>query len=438
MTKSPTTIQTLNSRQEQAVPRGPKLAVVVAHVSPKDENNSGRRLLVLRPVSETLSSTLVEYGDEPKLDLSAPGVANHIFRSWTARTRTPHDDDSESQASTSTVTISQSQDISKSRLASNRRISDKVNTFLYNIGQLLADHDKEFITENRGLHQRIAALQRNERDLLKENQDLAQQLRTFQKQHDGRRRQWQDESRQDKMRLKELEARLAQQEDLSPTKPNSSELVVSDSQIIAWFAARGAAWRSWAEQYGYRDADRVQSGLHPSQQKELAREVQGFVHLTETGALPEIILKNTSPSQSNIAHVLLHGMLANFIVLEAFHSPFWIFDALSGAGDLGLESPNVPHASSMSPVGFRMDLAMWNNVGALRSARHPQAMSAVLANQPALNESRPVAAAVPMHALTLDTTSIPSHTSLLNLELPLKEHMNNLYEFLIKVQKKPS
>jgi hypothetical protein len=235
------------------------------------------------------------------------------------------------------------------------------------------------VKENRSLNERIAALQRTERDLLHDNQELARRLYSTQKRHDTKRQQWKEElvnrEKVYETRIKDLESRLARQEEERAriTVDRARETTLNDAAITSWFASKTNSWREWVDDFAHRDPSRVRSGLHPLQLQELCDGVKPFVRLTDQGALPEELL--TPDNGIRPARVLLQGMLANFIVSETLESPFWVFDVVS-VDTLELESPSVPPSNSMSPIGFRMDLAMWNfSIAPPRDVRSPRTMA---------------------------------------------------------------
>ncbi|KAK4039879.1 hypothetical protein C8A01DRAFT_16192 [Parachaetomium inaequale] len=242
-------------------------------------------------------------------------------------------------------------------------LNEKVHKYLYSMNP--PSHTEELVKENRSLHQRIAALQRTETDLLNENQDLARKLSSTQKRYETRRQHWKEELAKwetvFEARIKDLESRLAEQEEelARIALDRSRETGLNDTAITSWFAAKETAWREWVDDFAHQDPNRVQSGLHPLQLRELCEGVKDFVRLTDKGELPEELLAPPDNDGVRTARLLLHGMLANFIVSETLESPFWVFDVIS-TNPHELESPSVPRLNSMSPVGFRMDLAMWN------------------------------------------------------------------------------
>ncbi|KAK3493608.1 hypothetical protein B0T13DRAFT_530870 [Neurospora crassa] len=206
--------------------------------------------------------------------------------------------------------------------------------------QMMADPDKELLQENRGLYQRVAALQRTERDLLAENQELVRQLAVFKKHHENRHQQWKDEFQKIKEREKillveaqQLKAKIMRQEEqildlaVANAQIENPSPGLTDKQITSWFAERDESWFSWAQNFASRDPNRLSSGLHPLQLYEVCDGVKTFVKLTDDFKLPnELLVKGTDMIQA-----VLHGMLANFICTESLASPFWIFNAISSA-----------------------------------------------------------------------------------------------------------
>ncbi|KAL2173673.1 uncharacterized protein P884DRAFT_211261 [Thermothelomyces heterothallicus CBS 202.75] len=227
------------------------------------------------------------------------------------------------------------------------------------------------IKENSSLHQRIAALQRTESDLLNDNQELVRQLASAQRRYNSQQLWWTDEM----------------------------------------------------------DPNRVRFGLHPLQLRELCEGVKHFVRLTNKDELPNELLKLPGSDKISTARVLLHGMLANFIISEAFKSPFWVFDAIA-VNAYELESPSVPRLDSMSPVGFRMDLTAWKNfnVAPPREVKPPRP-------NPVLNDRL----AGPQDGVQLPrlvTSTQPPNLStnpamsLLGRELPSRQAIESLYQIL--------
>jgi hypothetical protein len=312
-------------------------------------------------------------------------------------------------------------------------VDEKVQRFLRSMSP--PSPTEELKKENRSLHQRVAALQRTERDLLNDNQDLARRLASTQKRQETRRRQWKEEllnrEKVFEARIKDLESRLARQEEelvrvaLERTRETTG---LSDHAIASWFATKASAWRGWAEDFAHQDPDRVRSGLHPLQLRELCEGVKPFVRLTDKGELPEGLLKTPAGNDgAQTAQVLLQGMLAHFMSSEVFKSPFWVFDAIS-AGTLELESPSVPRLDS--PIGFRMDLAMWNfdvsPPGDVRSPR-PVLMADTRRHGPHDLRSLP----------RLVTTMEQADNSPLDQNLPSRQAMESLHRIFLNGTHQP-
>ncbi|KAK3326703.1 hypothetical protein B0H66DRAFT_167833 [Apodospora peruviana] len=263
--------------------------------------------------------------------------------------------------------------------------------------------NREIVLENMRLYQRIAAMQRKEKSLHKINQDLATYMASLKQEDDACQRAWEEEVRdmelafeaklkeleqiaaQQKKRLKEMAAALdkkrlekmaaAQQKkpapkpapsppplSASPSAPPTAPLpslplspppryedpaLVTDSDIEAWLTTRGSSWFEWADDYAHRDgSDRI-TKLDMIQQHELCRRIKSFVHLTEDGKLPPELLARRG--RINTAQILLDGMLAHFVVKEAFVSPLWVFAALS-VNRAELVSPDSSPVSPFSRV----------------------------------------------------------------------------------------
>ncbi|KAM7202616.1 hypothetical protein V8F20_004405 [Naviculisporaceae sp. PSN 640] len=345
----------------------------------------------------TPSSTVAEFGDRIFFaNKSAVSLVENVGRSYSrnrsrseasganslsqrqarsrSRSNTPTPTPTPTRGGNYTPRSARSQSTSHHRQTSSRdqgiTTNEKVNRFLHSISNTPPPQESqtELLLENRSLHQRISALQRNESDLLEQNQRLAHQLESMKKQYDARIRQWKDEVREGRKklqdRIKDLETEVEEKDQRLQDLGLDDEPVLSDEDIMAWFAERTKAWHVWTEEFGHRDPKRVQTGLHPLQLRELCEGVKGFVSLTDGDKLPDELLNGIGDGKAKAAHVLLYGMLSHFIIFEALQSPFWVFEAFSGTV-LELESPIVPKNNSMSPVGFRMDLAMWNNIATL-------------------------------------------------------------------------
>ncbi|KAK3352127.1 hypothetical protein B0H65DRAFT_507399 [Neurospora tetraspora] len=279
--------------------------------------------------------------------------------------------------------------------------------------QTPSDPDKELLLENRGLYQRVAALQRIERDLLAENQELLRQFNQLKQHHDVRRKQWRDQLRQ---REREYEARIHELEDhmlqLAIANPTRVAPVQTDKDIIHWFAEQEHARRVWIQDYAHRGHNRLCEGLHPLQLAELCEGVKEFVKLNEDKTLPEELPTNSSET----TQLLLQGLLADFISTEILASPFWVFTAIS-AGTL--ESPSVPHPGT-EPIAtsFRMDLSLFNDIAPMRPIYAPTPGS-------------------PHFPPPLITSMLPQAlgNAASALGLPTQTQMENLYHMLLSAQK---
>lgn len=242
-------------------------------------------------------------------------------------------------------------------------LSAKIDEFILSLSP--SSPMGELAKENRSLHQRIAALQRNETELLNENQELSRKLSLTQRYHDSRKREWKvylvTKEQEFATRVEQLELEISQLKDTGlAQRSDSGNPDLDDKSIISWFVAKGTAWCSWVEEFAHPDSRRVQNGLHPLQLREVSESVKYFVQLTAQGGLPRELLDPVRNIDFQTTHILLHGMLVHFITAEAFASPFWMFDAISTDAS-ELESPSVLGPNSMSPIGFRMDLALWDS-----------------------------------------------------------------------------
>ncbi|KAM7202615.1 hypothetical protein V8F20_004404 [Naviculisporaceae sp. PSN 640] len=299
-------------------------------------------------------------------------------------------------------------------------VNTKVNRFLSQMSQQEpGSAQKELLMENRSLYERINTLQRMERELLAENQDLISQFQSLRKHHEMRRQQWREEHEmRDKAfqaRINQLKEQIAQQEtqmlQMQRTQTYRTPPLLSDGDILSWFSAKDASWHAWAQENAFRDSSPLSSRLHPLQLGELCRGVQNFVNLTDAGELPDEVMAGGP----ELGSTLLHGMLVNFICNEALSSPFWIFGAMS-AGNV--ESPSIPEPTSNSPVGFRMDLALWNQITPKRLSTFATTPGAPLFPPPLAHS---------MVAPLSINTSAP-------VGLPQKAEMENLHHMLAKAQ----
>lgn len=368
----------------------------------------------------TPSSTMVEFDDDGRKDDGQPAmimaakVSQAYLRSrstsgnsdtysagWTS---TAHRSAGRKSRSTTRTPLSRTMADDSSSRATSRELVDRYLQGLPNI-----DPIKQLSLENTSLHQRIAGLQRVERDLLGENHALVSQMASTKRQNDLQRQKWRDDFRGRekayKARIEALEERLALQDrELAQHATNRAreERQISDEEVKDWFTKRSCAWQAWVEDFVHRDPERIQSGIHPVQLLELCESVKSFVTLTDDG-LPEELLEGDSATGVKAGHILLHAMLANFLISETIESPGWIFAALASSSN-ELESPSVINEDSMSPIGFRMDLAMWNNVAPPRSARFPPMSARILPDPPKSARQLPTMSTTP--SLSLNTTGL--------------------------------
>lgn len=220
-----------------------------------------------------------------------------------------------------------------------------------------SDQDKVLKMENRGLYQRVAALQCVERELLAETQVLSRQLAADKQHHNARRQHYRDELRKKEVQVRELEAKIRLLEGTSAPKLDP---LLADDEIAAWFQNNDAAWHAWAEKYGHREPERLTTGLHPMQLSELHDGVCDFIQLTDEGKLPPDLWTGGIDA----VRTLLHGMLTHFICAEAFTTPFWVFDATT----IGvLESP-ATLTSMKGPLtpAFRADFGLFSDISPMR------------------------------------------------------------------------
>ena len=223
------------------------------------------------------------------------------------------------------------------------------------------DPRSEVVLENMRLYQRIASLQRSENNLQQDNRDLSRYMSSLQQDEQTCQRAWEEEVQMMESafddKLKELEHVATQQKDrlremassrsltaqsssasppLSRPPPQPMHPDLTHTKINSWFRTRGNSWYEWADDYAYRDLDRIVN-LDMIQQRELCRGAKPFVRLTDEGKLPPEMLVDR---RINTSQILLHGLLANFIATEIITSPRWIFAAL-----------NVNRAEFVSPDG---------------------------------------------------------------------------------------
>ncbi|KAJ4302488.1 hypothetical protein N0V88_002634 [Collariella sp. IMI 366227] len=426
-------------------------------------------------VPDTPNSLAAEYGDERNEETpSAAVITERVFQEY-ARTRSRSAASNPNHAVNirgpnpiNTPPVARSPPESRSR--SLQRIDlnpttkplnerEKVQRFLRSMSP--PSPTQELLKENRSLHQRIAALQRTEQGLLTDNQELARRLASAQKRHDSRRHKWKEElenrERVFEARIKDLETRLARQEEdihrvaLERSRSRERqrerererevegerESALDDRTITSWLTNRAGIWRRWTNYVAHRDPNRVQSGLHHVQLRELCQGVQHFVQLTDKAELPEQLMV---PAGFQTAHVLLDGLLANFMVSATIESPFWVFDVLD-VNSLELASPSDPRVDTGSPAGFRMDLLLQNIIIAppprdSTDIRSPNPMG--LVNE-ALAERQPMRKFPRLITSVQPTTFSPEPaTNLFDQMLPSRKSVEGLYETLLSRMSPPS
>lgn len=237
-------------------------------------------------------------------------------------------------------------------------------------------------------------------------------------------------------------------------------LVLSDADISTWFETRTAIWNTWVEDFAHRNPNRIIE-LHPVQQKELLRGVKNFVRLTSDGQFPSSLLELASKSTNstsaknkkakNLTTLLLYAILTNFITTEALAPPFWAFTALRKTAELSEQllkagsDPASMLAGSMSPVGFRMDLASWECIPPLPASQYIPSDNFAHNNMPpptarsiSLMSPRPKAPSVitSLQSAGLETpvglpTAVPSG-------LPSEGDVRSMHDFLSRVSSTPS
>ncbi|KAK4213575.1 hypothetical protein QBC37DRAFT_387932 [Rhypophila decipiens] len=235
------------------------------------------------------------------------------------------------------------------------------------------DASREVILENMRLYQRIASLQRTEKTLQNDNRNLSRYMASLQQEDESVQRAWEEEVQEMESafeaKLKELEQLAAQQKErlreiassrISSTKQIAPQSPVPPSlglrqppmhpdlttaKLNAWFSTRGNNWYEWADDFAYRDLDRI-INLDMIQQHELCSKAKTFVRLTPDGKLPTELMVNR---RINASQILLQGLLANFIITETMLSPRWIFAALN----VNRAEFVSPESSPVSPVSHR-------------------------------------------------------------------------------------
>lgn len=238
--------------------------------------------------------------------------------------------------------------------------NDRVAMFLQSMAPKVPnpnDQDKVLKMENRGLYQRVAALQCVERELLAETQVLSRQLAADRQHHNARRQHYRDELRKKEVQVRALEAKIRL---LEGTLAPKLDPLLADDEIAAWFQNHDIAWHTWAEEYSHRDPERLTTGLHPMQLSELYEGVCNFVQFTDEGKLP----LDLWTGGIDAVRTLLQGMLTHFICNEAFATPFWVFDATS----IGvLESPaTLPSMKGSLTPAFRADFGLFSDISPMR------------------------------------------------------------------------
>jgi hypothetical protein len=427
--------------------KGPRLTLKVsgAAMARLDPSNTGVQTPM--PSIQTIptpSSTIVEYGGEgAELDMTAAERANHIFKMWMSSGRIDENSTTEAYEPLGNVTPV----IRKPRPANTKVVNERLGKFLSGLGQAAGDPNKELVQKNRGLHERVAVLQRNEQRLLEDNQDLSSHVLSLQQSQEAQKRRFEDELRLKQApleaKIRELEQQIAHQNERlfkltlqpkpSPARVTAPELpkvdarssipaAMSDADVASWFNTRSASWTAWVDEFAHDNANRM-SELHPLQQKEVLGGVEDFVCLTKDRKLPEALLPNST-------RLLLNGMLSDFIVRETLASPFWVFSALSRQGSEA-ESPTTSRQSSsgVSPTGFRMDYAMFSNVG-FAPCPSPYTVP------PAPTTARSISMLSPRHAppqvTPLQSLSINTKGLSSRYRLPVKSEMEDMLTLLMR------
>jgi len=385
----------------------------------------------------TPSSTIVEFDDVVKDEVESepeePMVAEDYHPFKRSRSRSGNSDfGHSSRASTPRPSARtprpQLRSASSPRQPREQSGSDNVSRYLRSMSRNPpTDASKQLLQENTSLQQRISALQRTERELLSENHDLARQLGSLREHHESRRKKMRDQHRDREIffqtRISELEDRILQQEQelqryAQTARQEKADPCISDNEVIAWFTSRTVSWQNWANEFAHADPTRIQS-LHPMQLQELCENVKPFVRISDEG-LPQELLHAEGDNGVKPVRVMLHGMLANFIVTETLQSPFWVFDVLS-TGGMDIESPSVMHADS--PIGFRMDLALWSSGTPIRMPAAIPARASRFMQEPQSGRRLPPAAP----ALSLNTTGVASTPK---EAMPGRKDMQSLYQLL--------
>lgn len=397
-----------------------------------------------KSVTQTPSSTTVEYGDHRDFSLSATEqTPDRVFRVLSSKDSTPHPgfEDStphpgfEDDMDDPTTPVMETPIVRKPRPIVNKMLNDKIGRFLNTITESAGDVNNNLVQENRGLQQRVVALERNEHHLmtsLKENQA-------------AQRQQLEDEfqAKQEALdaRIKDLERQVAEKEgrisQLTAQVVKSTATVtasITDADIASWYETRSNSWSAWVDEFAHDSPNRMVE-LHPLQQQEVNEGVQNFIRLADDGRLPPPLAAGFrgSASSLNTTRLLLLGMLTDFIVTETLESPFWIFSALSKQG-FDVESPMMQGSrgseAHMSPMAFRLDLASFENNGA------PAPLPSPFIVPPAPTTARSISMLSPRHAPPVFTplSSLSINTKGLSLQynLPTKPDMEDLETLLTR------
>lgn len=407
--------------------KGPKLTLMV-NTNQLSRLDTGST--TPRSVSQTPSSTTADFGENLELDHSA---TERVFRVLSSKDSTPHPgfEDDEPQTPMAETPL-----VRKPRPVVNKMLNEKINKFLNNITQVSADTNKELVQENRGLHQRVVALERNEHHLIK---SLRENQTALRKQFDE---ELHDKQETLEARIRELEKQLAEKDgrisELSAqVMPAPTPVVagaMTDADIATWYETRSKSWVTWVDEFAHPSPNRM-AELHPLQQHEVIEGVGNFVRLTDDGRLPMPLaagVKGNNPSL-NTTQLLLQGMLNDFIVAEVLESPFWVFSALSKQG-FDVESPMMQGSrgsdSQLSPMAFRLDLASFSNDGV------PAPMPSPFTIPPAPTTARSISMLSPRHAPPMFTplSSLSINTKGLSMQycLPTKGDMEDLVTLMAR------
>jgi len=109
---------------------------------------------------------------------------------------------------------------------------------------------------------------------------------------------------------------------------------VSDSVVKNWFDGKSALWYTWARQFA-RDSQEPMAPIvtwPPTAIHELDKVV-----FTKNRNLPREFERMGNNKK---AHLLLHGLLTNFICTEIFGSPWWVFKAMAYSLSAATQAPS--------------------------------------------------------------------------------------------------